>query len=147
MADIKCIERIVTTPYSAEQMFDLVNDVDHYPDFLPWCGGVQIYKRSHDAMHVRVNIKFKALQPYFETYNTLTRPTQINMKLMKGPFEHFSGAWQFNSIEDGSQIIFKLQYCFSNSLLGMIIGPFFDHIISTFVDSFIKQANLRYGSQ
>jgi ribosome-associated toxin RatA of RatAB toxin-antitoxin module len=143
MADVS---KTVLIGYSAEQMYDLVTDIEDYPKFLPWCGGVDIYQASETYMDARINIHFKGIRQYFHTHNTLTRPERIDMAFADGPFKRFEGCWKFIPLRaNACKIEFTLSYEFSNGLLDKLIGPVFSMIANTFVDGFVKRAEVIYG--
>ncbi|MGC5829204.1 type II toxin-antitoxin system RatA family toxin [Ralstonia pseudosolanacearum] len=143
MADV---EKTVLIGYSAERMFDLVTNVKDYPDFLPWCGGVEIYEQSDTSLDARVDIAFKGIHQYFRTRNTQMRPSRIDMTFADGPFKAFTGFWQFTPLRaDACKINFHLHYEFSSVILEKLIGPVFSVIANTFVDSFVKRAEAVYG--
>ena len=137
--------------YSAERIFDLVNSVDQYPDFLPWCGGSRIDEQSELHMVAEVTIGYKGINKAFKTRNKLSRPTEklaggIQMDLLEGPFKQLDGQWTFTPLDtQGSRIEFELRYQFSNNLMSRLIGPVFDRIAETFVDSFVRRAEQLYG--
>jgi len=143
MADV---QKTVLIRHSAEQMFDLVTDVADYPNFLPWCGGVEVGQHDEHSMEAKIHINFKGIKQHFATRNVHTRPTTIDMEFMDGPFKKFTGYWRFTPLRaDACKIEFALHYEFSNIILEKIIGPVFSHIAHTFVDSFVKLADQRYG--
>jgi ribosome-associated toxin RatA of RatAB toxin-antitoxin module len=143
MADV---QKTVLIRHSAQQMFDLVTDVADYPNFLPWCGGVQIGHQDDTSMDARIEINFKGIRQHFATHNVHTRPTAIDMEFREGPFRKFTGYWRFTELrEDACKIDFALHYEFANFILEKLIGPVFNHIANTFVDSFVKRADQKYG--
>jgi ribosome-associated toxin RatA of RatAB toxin-antitoxin module len=143
MADV---QKTVLIRYSAEQMFDLVTDVADYPNFLPWCGGVEVTRADDSGMDAKIDIHFKGIRQHFATHNTHQRPGSINMEFADGPFKKFTGYWRFVPLrEDACKIEFALHYEFANFILEKIIGPVFNHIANTFVESFVKRAEVVYG--
>jgi ribosome-associated toxin RatA of RatAB toxin-antitoxin module len=143
MADV---QKTVLIRHSAEQMFDLVTDVADYPNFLPWCGGVEIRHADESGMDAKILINFKGIKQHFATHNRHQRPARIDMEFAEGPFKRFSGSWQFTALrEDACKIEFGLHYEFSNFILEKVIGPVFSHIANTFVDSFVKRADQVYA--
>ncbi|WP_345810793.1 type II toxin-antitoxin system RatA family toxin [Paraburkholderia sp. PREW-6R] len=143
MADV---QKTVLIRHSAEQMFDLVTDVDDYPNFLPWCGGVEVRRRDETGMEAKIDINFKGIRQHFATRNSMERPTRIDMEFADGPFRKFTGFWRFTPLRaDACKIEFALHYEFTNIILEKIIGPVFNHIANTFVESFVKRADQRYG--
>jgi len=144
MADVF---KTVLIPHSAERMYHLVTDVANYPEFLPWCGGVEIFEENESILDAKIHIKFKGLNQYFHTRNTNVRPSSIDMNFVDGPFKKFEGKWIFTPLrEDACKVEFKLHYEFESILLEKIIGPVFGMIASTFVDGFVKRADQLYGA-
>ena len=127
-------------------MFDLVTDVADYPNFLPWCGGVEVGRHDEHSMEAKIHINFKGIKQHFATRNVHTRPTTIDMEFMDGPFKKFTGFWVFTPLRaDACKIEFALHYEFSSLILEKLIGPVFSHIANTFVESFVKRAATRYA--
>lgn len=144
MADVF---KTVLISHPAERMYDLVTDVTKYPEFLPWCGGIEVFEKTEDILDAKIHIKFKGLNQYFHTRNTNVRPSSINMNFVDGPFKRFEGKWTFIHLrEDACKVEFKLHYEFESALLEKIIGPVFGMIASTFVDNFVKRADHLYGA-
>ncbi|MCS6764854.1 MAG: type II toxin-antitoxin system RatA family toxin [Candidatus Protistobacter heckmanni] len=143
MADVK---KSVLLGYSARQMYDLVTRVEGYPQFLPWCGGVDVYEKTETLLDARIHIHFKGIKQFFHTRNTQHAPERIDMEFVDGPFRSFHGAWIFTALrEDACKVEFHLHYEFSSDLLDKLIGPVFGMIASTFVDGFVKRAEQVYG--
>ncbi|MCX8565320.1 MAG: Ribosome association toxin PasT (RatA) of the RatAB toxin-antitoxin module [Glomeribacter sp. 1016415] len=140
------VQKTVLVRYAAEQMFDLVNDVDDYPNFLPWCAGVEIFERSESEMRARIDINFKGIKLHFATRNAQQRPTRIDMVFADGPFKKFTGYWCFTPLRaDACKVEFSLHYEFASMILGKLIGPVFHHIANSFVESFVKRAQIKYA--
>jgi len=139
------IDKRAQVPYSPQQMFDLVNEVDQYPNFLPWCGGAEIVSRDEQSMRARVMIAKGPVQKRFETQNRLVQNESIEMRLVDGPFKKLNGRWTFVERPNGCEIRFVLDFEFANMLVSMAIGPVFQQIANTMVDSFIQQARVQYG--
>lgn len=140
------VHKTVFLGYSAEQMFDLVAKVEDYPKFLPWCGGVTVLERSEDILVANLAINFHGVKQSFTTRNHNTRPTQMTMKLVDGPFKVLDGTWTFKSLRaDACKVDFDLRYEFSSMLLEQLIGPVFGMIANNMVDSFCKRAEAVYG--
>jgi ribosome-associated toxin RatA of RatAB toxin-antitoxin module len=140
------VHKSVLLGYSAEQMFDLVERVEDYPKFLPWCGGVQVKQRTEDKLIATIAINYHGLKQSFTTENTNIRPTSMRMVLVEGPFKHLDGLWTFKPLRaDACKIEFDLHYEFSSKILEQLIGPVFNMIANSFVDAFSKQAEVVYG--
>lgn len=140
------VHKTVLINYSAEQMFNLVDRVEDYPEFLPWCGGVEVSERGEHSLTAKLKINYHGLKQSFSTQNTNERPTSMTMRLVEGPFKSFEGRWHFKPLrEDACKIEFDMQYEFSSRLLESVIGPVFSMIANSFVDSFCKRAEQIYG--
>lgn len=140
------VHKSVLLGYSAEQMFALVDNVEDYPKFLPWCGGAEVRSREGDKVVAALKINYHGVKQSFSTQNTNSPPTSINMVLLEGPFKQLHGTWNFKSLRsDACKIDFELHYEFSSKVLEQIIGPVFSMIANSFVDSFCKRAEAVYG--
>lgn len=140
------VHKSVLLGYSAEQMFELVDRVEDYPQFLPWCGGVEIKERAENKLIATITINYHGVKQSFTTQNTNDRPVSMTMTLLEGPFKHLHGTWTFKALRaDACKIDFDLQYEFSNRILESLIGPVFNMIATSFVDSFSKRAEQVYG--
>ena len=140
------VHKSVFLGYSAQQMFDLVDRVEDYPKFLPWCGGVEVRERGEHSVVASVGINFHGVKQSFTTSNVNTPPTEIKMNLVDGPFKTLHGTWTFKPLrEDACKVELDLQYEFSSRLLEQVIGPVFGMIANSMVDSFCKRAETVYG--
>jgi ribosome-associated toxin RatA of RatAB toxin-antitoxin module len=140
------VQKSLLIQHSAQRMYYLVTDIEKYAEFLPWCGGVEIYQSTPELMEAKININFKGVKQYFHTKNFQKAPTNIDMTFVSGPFKKFEGHWIFTSLaEDACKIEFSLHYEFSNFVLDKLIGPVFSVIANTFVNGFVKRANDLYG--
>lgn len=140
------VNKSVLIGYSAEQMYTLVDRVEDYPQFLPWCGGVDVRRQDGDDMVASLAINYHGIKQTFSTRNTNVKPVSMKMTLVDGPFKHLEGTWHFKALrEDACKIEFELHYEFSSKVLDQIIGPVFGMIANSFVDSFCKRAEVVYG--
>ncbi|HUU72090.1 MAG TPA: type II toxin-antitoxin system RatA family toxin [Burkholderiales bacterium] len=145
------VEKSMLVAYSAEKMFDLVNDVEHYQEFLPWCSGVEIMDEGEQTLHAALKINYKGVRQQFSTRNRIDRPDaekpgSITMSLVDGPFSALDGRWDFKPLDDAAcKIEFRLHYDFSSKLLEKMFGSVFSHIANSFVDAFVKRAEILYG--
>ncbi|MBU0593121.1 MAG: type II toxin-antitoxin system RatA family toxin [Pseudomonadota bacterium] len=141
------VEKSVLVLHSAQQMFDLVDGVELYPQFLPWCGGTDVKWRDEASTVATVMIDFHRIKQSFTTENTKQIPSLIEMKLQDGPFRHLDGSWRFIALnENACKVEFRLHYEFSSKLLESLVGPVFNHITSNFVDAFVERAEKVYGT-
>ena len=128
--------------HPAQKMFQLVDSVENYPQFLPWCGSTQIIERDNDKTIASIEINYKGIRQTFTTENTKKQNQEMIIKLIDGPFKSLSGEWMFKNLDkDSCQIELKLEYEFSNVILEKLISPVFNMIANTFIDEFIKEAN------
>ena len=142
------IQRSALVPYSTDEMYQLVVDVPHYGDFLPWCGGGRFLERDGENVSAQVDIAYKGIHKSFTTDNVLMPGSEIRMKLREGPFSTLQGTWQFTDLgEDASKIELDLEFGFSNKLVGKVIGPVFGSIANSMVEAFHKQARKVYGER
>lgn len=140
------VHKSVLLAYSAEQMFALVDGIEDYPKFLPWCGGAEVKKREGNEVVATLTINYRGVKQTFSTENTNTPPASINMQLIEGPFKQLNGTWNFLPLRsDACKIEFDLRYEFSSKVLEQVIGPVFSMIANSFVDSFCKRAETVYG--
>jgi len=128
-------------PYSAETMFNIVNDVLAYPDFLPWCGGSNILSQDESSMDASILMKKGGLNHWFSTHNELIANQSIHIKLVDGPFKKLEGSWHFQRLEaDSCKIELDLEFEFSLGLASALLTPVFAQIANTMVDSFCSRA-------
>jgi ribosome-associated toxin RatA of RatAB toxin-antitoxin module len=134
--------------HPAQKMFQLVDSVENYPQFLPWCGSTQIIERDNEKTIASIEINYKGLRQIFTTENTKKQNQEMIIKLIDGPFKWMSGKWIFKNLDkDSCQIELKLEYEFSNVILEKLISPVFNMIANTFIDEFIKEANRSNNDQ
>ncbi len=139
------VEKTVLVMHSAEQMFNLVDAVEDYPRFLPWCGGVNLHERTNTSTSATLHINYHGIKQKFTTVNRKVFPTNMDIALKDGPFKHLEGDWRFIELRaDACKIEFRLNYEFANGFLERLISPVFNHIATTFVDSFVTQADKIY---
>ena len=140
------VNRSVLVEYTPKQMFDLVDAVEHYPEFLPWCGGVTVSRRDTVITCATILIHFRGIRQSFTTENTKQAPGEMIIRLVEGPFSRLDGNWRFTALADrGCKVELNLRYEFSSRLLGKVIGPVFGHISGTLLDAFVGRASQVYG--
>ncbi len=141
------VNKTLLVEHSAQQMFDLVDRVEDYPQFLPWCGGSRVLMRSADRLVASIDIDYMHIRQTFSTENSNQPPSLIRMRLVDGPFRHLDGEWRFKSLgESACKIEFMLHYEFSSKLLDSVLGPVFSYIANSFVEAFIQRAEQVYGA-
>jgi ribosome-associated toxin RatA of RatAB toxin-antitoxin module len=146
---MKTVQKSVLIWYTAQQMFDLVVDVEHYAEFLPWCDQARAVERDEHGMLAEIGIAFAGIHQKFTTRNTHVPGREVNVKLVSGPFSDLDGHWTFTPVgepgEHACRIDLELKYGFRNMALAALVGPVFDKIASTMVEAFVKRAGQVYG--
>jgi ribosome-associated toxin RatA of RatAB toxin-antitoxin module len=141
------VEKSVLVGHSAQQMFALVDAVEAYPEFLPWCDGAKVIYRDENRTRATININYHGAKQSFTTENTKEPPGVMAIRLVEGPFRILDGEWRFNTLAaDACKIEFRLRYEFSSRILEMLVGPVFSYIANTLVDSFVQRADKMYGA-
>lgn len=141
------VEKSVLVGHPPERMFELVDRVEDYPAFLPWCGGTELKRRDADFTVATIRIAYLGVRQSFTTENTKTppaagQPGEMRIRLLDGPFSHLEGDWRFIALgTEACKIEFRLEYAFSNRVLESLLAPVFSHITGTFVDAFVKRAD------
>jgi ribosome-associated toxin RatA of RatAB toxin-antitoxin module len=140
------VQRSVIVPYSAEQMYELVDRVELYPQFMPWCGGASETPVEEGRSRASITIDFHHIRQSFTTDNVKRAPELIEVTLHDGPFRHLDGHWRFLPLAtDACKVDFRLQYQFAHKMLEKVVGPVFHRIANSFVDAFIRRAEQVYG--
>ena len=140
------VDRSVLVGYTAQQMFSLVDRVEEYPEFLPWCTGASARQHNEKITLATIRLKYRYFKQSFTTENSKHAPHSIEVRLISGPFRHLEGSWRFIQLgEVGCKIEFRLRYEFSSKLLEKLLGTAFQHIADSLVDGFIKRAEKVYG--
>jgi ribosome-associated toxin RatA of RatAB toxin-antitoxin module len=136
----------VLVPYAAHEMFELVDRVELYPRFLPWCGGAQVLDVRPDGKTARIDIDYHGIRAHFTTDNVNAPPASIVVTLRDGPFRHLHGEWTFRALRElACKVEFQLAYEFATPLLERAVGPVFNHIANTFIDAFVRRAEAVHG--
>ena len=143
------ISRNALVPYSVEEMYKLVEDVESYPEFLPWCKSTEVLSRTDQEVKASIEIAKGALNKSFTTINRMQQNKMIEMRLLKGPFKHLEGFWRFDALKqnDASKISFDLDFEFESKLIAFAVGSIFNQIANTMVDAFTKRAIEVYGER
>jgi ribosome-associated toxin RatA of RatAB toxin-antitoxin module len=143
---LKVVERSAIVPFSPAQMFDLVNDVASYPQFLPWCSASRVEESGASERIASMHIERGVLRSQFTTRNRLQRPAQILMELIDGPFRTLTGQWRFDPIGDrGTRVSFRVEFEFRNPLSAIAFNAAFESMCGTIVDAFAVRAKEIYG--
>ncbi|MDM8547773.1 type II toxin-antitoxin system RatA family toxin [Candidatus Venteria ishoeyi] len=142
------IKKTALVAYSAKQMYDLVEAIESYPEFLPWCKKTIVKSRSDSEIIAGITMAVKGLEKSFHTQNPIVPGKSIEMHLLDGPFSQLDGRWEFQSLgETGCKVGLVMQFEISNPLLRATLGPLFNHIMGTLVDAFVKRAGEVYDQR
>lgn len=145
------MRRVLTSalvPYSAEEMFRLVDDVDAYAEFLPWCNHSEVLNRSGDTVEAKLELHKGAVSKSFTTCNTRRINEAIDIALLGGPFRHLDGGWRFESLEgEGCKVTLDLEFEFDSRIADMMFGAFFQETCNSMVDAFTRRAAEIYGDR
>lgn len=135
----------VIEPYSIEQMFALVNDIERYPEFVPDCIATGIIRKQDNVVAAFIEVEKFGFKKSFTTLNQINEPYSIDLTLLEGPFKHLSGKWQFTALNDTEcKISFSLDFEFQNKLLDMTMTPVFKEVMTNMVEAFSKRARQIY---
>ena len=139
------VEKSVLIQRTPEQMFELVDLVEDYPQFLHWFGGTELLSRTATHTAARIHVNYHGIKLHFATENPKEPPHWMDIAFREGPFRRLDGGWRFTALGvAGCKVEFRLHYEFSSKLLEKALGPVFGHIVNTFVDSFVKRAHHVY---
>jgi ribosome-associated toxin RatA of RatAB toxin-antitoxin module len=139
------ISKSAIVPYSCNQMYRLVNQINDYPEFLNWCSSARILNQTETEISASVTINKSAFNQSFTTVNTLTPDARIDMQLKEGPFKQLQGAWIFTALSDSAcKISLELEFSFASRLVDIAIAPIFTAISNAQIDAFVKRAKKIY---
>lgn len=135
------VHKRVLIDSSAETMFELVDRCEDYPQFLPWCGGVELHRRTDTLTEATLHVDFHGIKTHFTTVNDKEFPHRMHIRLKEGPFRRLEGEWRFVPLgEQACRVEFDLSYEFSSRVLEKVLGPVFNRIAATFIDAFVQRA-------
>jgi len=140
------IKRSLFVPFSTKDMFSLVNDVERYPEFLPWCSSSNVLMSDSTRMEATLSIAKGRFNYNFSTINSLREDESISIELIDGPFKNFSGLWQFTSLDSGSSVKLELDFEFNGVLLGAALSLASGMMVDTLVNAFKQRAYKIYES-
>ncbi|MGC4080472.1 MAG: type II toxin-antitoxin system RatA family toxin [Rubrivivax sp.] len=151
---MKHVKKSVLLWYSPREMYDLVTDVHHYPQFLPWCDRADVLETHDNGVTARLGMHYMGVKHAFTTRNENTPPESVLMKLVDGPFSLLEGTWLFHPLGGAAgtearacKIELDLRYAFAGKTLEAVVSPVFDRVANTLVDCFVKRAESVYGAR
>ena len=135
------VRKSVIVPHACDTMFALVDDVERYPEFLPWCGGSKVLAKRADGKTARLDINYLGVTASFTTDNVNVPGKSIALALKKGPFKKLFGKWTFKPLaKDGCRVELAIDYTLSSGPLEALVGLVFGQIVETLVERFVERA-------
>lgn len=133
--------------FSCEQMFNLVNDVERYAEFLPYCAESIVLLRNDDEVQATLVIAAAGMKKSFTTRNRHQLNKMIEIRLVDGPFSHLEGFWRFDEVPEGCKVAFDLEFEFAGRMFSLLLGPIFEQITDKMVDAFCERAESLYSER
>ena len=136
------VKKSALVPFPASRMYELVNEVENYPAFLPWCRSTTVHHRDEDQVRATIEINKGPVRKSFTTLNRLQPNKMVEIRLVEGPFRRLEGFWRFDPLrEDACKVSLDLEFEFSGPVMSRLLGPVFDQIANTLVESFCRRAS------
>jgi ribosome-associated toxin RatA of RatAB toxin-antitoxin module len=147
---MKEVRRSALIAQSPQRMFALINDIESYPRFLPWCTSAQVLSRSEQEILASIAVRRGPLQVQFTTRNELTANRHISMRLVSGPFRVLEGQWNLTALDTpgqcGCRVDLLMRFAFANRLTGLVFEPLFEETAGSLVDAFVARARILGGA-
>jgi ribosome-associated toxin RatA of RatAB toxin-antitoxin module len=141
------VRKSMLVGYSAENMFDLIEAVEHYPAFLPWCAAAAVVARDPSVVIAKVSVDYHGLRLSFTTRNPKRRPEYMAITLERGPFRRFEGNWRLTPLAAAAcKVEFALTYEFDGGVVRTLAAPVFGRITDTLIDAFVARADSVLGT-
>jgi len=141
------IQHSLEVPYNVSEMYNLVNHIEKYSEFLPWCTESEVISHDEDSIQAQLTLTGGGLSKSFTTSNRLQKDKLIEISLINGPFKHLEGYWSFETTPRGSRINLNLEFEFSTRLLALAFSPIFEKVANTLVQAFSNRAQQVYGNR
>ncbi|MCK5668228.1 MAG: type II toxin-antitoxin system RatA family toxin [Gammaproteobacteria bacterium] len=142
------ISKTTVVPYTPEEMYVLVNDIESYPAFLPWCSAAKILTQQEESLTATLSLALGKIKQSFTTENTMQDGSRIEIQLIEGPFKHLSGYWKFNPEDEQScHIQLHMDFEFKNKIIKHTLGKAFYKVMDSLVESFAQRAQQVYGNR
>ena len=124
-----------------ETIFNLINDIENYPNYLPWCTDTEVKQQSDTVIIGKIYISKSLIKWNFSTKNSINKNKSIDLKLVDGPFDDFNGRWLFTRIDDNNtKVSLEMNYKFKSTIIELSIEPIFTSIMNSILQSFIQEA-------
>lgn len=142
------LSRSALVPYSPGEMYALVDGIESYPEFLPWCSGAQVHQRMQEQVEASIELSRAGISKSFTTLNRNVLAESIHVSLVSGPFKKLDGSWLFHALgASACKVEFNVNFEFSSSLLARVFGPVFEDTCNSLVDAFVRRAEVVYGKR
>ena len=140
------VQKSALVTFSTAQMFALVDEIERYPEFLPWCGGTRLVARDALTTVATIEINYHGIRQNFTTANVKQGNESMQISLTEGPFKALEGMWNFTALGSaGCKVSLRLEYAFANAVLEAAVGPVFGMIANTMIERFVERAEVLYG--
>ena len=145
---MKRVVRSAIVPHSAAELYALVEDIESYPRFLPWCVGAEVKRRAPGSTLATLSVGMKGVKQSFTTQNENRAPEAIDMKLVEGPFRRFAAAWRFQPLGGNAcKVEFSMEFEFASRTLAALLQPVFEKIADSMVAAFTRRADEIHGAK
>ena len=142
------VSRSALVTYSPEQMFALVDDVEAYPEFLPWCVNTVVHHREERIVEATLELRRGSISKQFRTRNISDPGRSMDIALVGGAFRHLAGGWTFSPLGDlGCKVTLELEFEFSSRVIDKLFGTYFEDSCNSLVDAFTQRAHSKYGGR
>lgn len=141
------VNRSALVPHSAANMYALADDIEAYPEFLPWCAAAEVHTRSGDIVEATLEIRRAGIHKSFMTRNRVRANERIDISLVRGPFRHLAGSWYFEALDERAcKVSLQLEFDFDHAVASLFFGRVFEEICSSLVDAFTRRADDVYSA-
>lgn len=135
------VHKTILMPFPAEPVFDIIEQAEHYPQFIPWCSGAEIIERTDEFVAARVSMRVAGLTLALETRNPKRRPEWLQLKMVRGPMRRFEGEWRLTPLnERACRVEFVLTYDIGDGMIERVAGPVFARMADSMVDAYVARA-------
>jgi ribosome-associated toxin RatA of RatAB toxin-antitoxin module len=141
------VKKSRVVPFTCEQMYSLVNNVEQYAEFLPYCSQSLVHHRDEDEVQATLVIAAAGISKSFTTRNRLQTNKMIEIRLVDGPFSHLEGFWRFDEALEGCKVSFDLEFEFAGRMFSTLLGPVFEQVTDKMVDAFCERAEILYDQR
>lgn len=144
---IREVKRTALVTFTPEQMFDLVVDVERYPQFLPWVAAAEVHDRTENELLASLCMERAGVREEFTTRNVMDRPHTMSLALVDGPFTMLDGLWTFTAIgNSGTRVELVMKFEFANPVVSLLFGKAFESSVGHLIDAFVTRARSEYAS-